>query len=46
VQQGEDFATLAKEFSEDPGSALNGGELGWSTPDQFVPQFCRRHVGG
>jgi peptidyl-prolyl cis-trans isomerase SurA len=40
VQQGEDFATLAKEFSEDPGSALNGGELGWSTPDQFVPQFA------
>ena len=40
VQQGEDFATLAKEFSEDPGSALNGGELGWSTPDQFVPRFA------
>ncbi|NCF44738.1 MAG: molecular chaperone SurA [Proteobacteria bacterium] len=40
VQQGEDFAALAKEFSEDPASALNGGELGWSTPDQFVPQFA------
>ena len=40
VHQGEDFAALAKEFSEDPGSALNGGELGWSTPDQFVPQFA------
>ena len=36
---GEDFAVLAKEFSEDPGSALNGGELGWSTPGMFVPEF-------
>ena len=35
----EDFALLAKEFSEDPGSALNGGELGWSTPGMFVPEF-------
>ena len=33
------FAHLAKEFSEDPGSALNGGELGWSTPGMFVPEF-------
>jgi peptidyl-prolyl cis-trans isomerase SurA len=39
VADGEDFALLAKEFSEDPGSALNGGELGWSTPGMFVPQF-------
>ena len=36
---GEDFAVLAKEFSEDTGSALNGGELGWSTPGMFVPEF-------
>ena len=36
---GEDFAILSKEFSEDPGSALNGGELGWSTPGMFVPEF-------
>ena len=36
---GEDFAILAKEFSEDPGSALSGGELGWSTPGMFVPEF-------
>ena len=39
LQEGEDFAELAKEHSEDPGSALNGGTLGWSTPDQFVPEF-------
>ena len=40
-QAGEDFAELAREFSEDPASALNGGTLGWSTPDQFVPQFAQ-----
>ena len=36
---GEDFAELAKAHSEDPASALAGGELGWSTTDQFVGQF-------
>lgn len=39
IKAGEDFALLSKEFSEDPGSALNGGELGWSTPGMFVPEF-------
>jgi peptidyl-prolyl cis-trans isomerase SurA len=39
VISGEDFDVLAKEFSEDPGSGLNGGELGWSTPGMFVPEF-------
>jgi peptidyl-prolyl cis-trans isomerase SurA len=39
VLAGEDFAALAKEFSEDPGSGLKGGELGWSTPGMFVPEF-------
>lgn len=39
VINGADFATLAKENSEDIGSALSGGELGWSLPGQFVPQF-------
>ena len=29
IEGGEDFATLAKSFSEDPGSALNGGDLNW-----------------
>lgn len=41
LQSGGDFAELAKEHSEDPGSALNGGKLGWSTPDQFVPEFAQ-----
>lgn len=34
-----DFADLAKEHSEDPGSALRGGELGWSDPEKFVVAF-------
>ena len=36
---GEDFATLAKNFSEDPGSALNGGDLNWIDPNSLVPEF-------
>lgn len=39
VEQGADFGELAKEHSEDPGSALNGGDLGWSTGEQFVDKF-------
>jgi len=39
AEDGEEFATLAKEYSEDSGSALSGGELGWSTPGMFVPEF-------
>jgi len=41
LEAGEDFATLAREYSEDPGSALNGGDLGWSSGDQFVESFRR-----
>lgn len=39
ILAGEDFAALAKEFSEDHGSALQGGDLGWSMPGMFVPAF-------
>ena len=39
IQKGEDFAELAKNFSEDPGSALNGGDLNWIDPQSLVPEF-------
>ena len=39
IQSGEDFATLAKTYSEDPGSALNGGDLNWIDPNALVPEF-------
>lgn len=39
VRNGEDFAALAKQFSEDPGSALNGGDLDWIDPEALVPAF-------
>ncbi len=39
VLAGDAFAKLSKQLSEDPGSALKGGELGWSTPGMFVPEF-------
>ena len=34
-----DFAVLAKEHSEDPGSALKGGEYDWTDPTTYVPAF-------
>ena len=39
IKAGEDFAELAKNFSEDPGSALNGGVLSWIDPNALVPEF-------
>ena len=36
---GEDFKQLARKHSEDPGSKMEGGELGWSSPDSFDPAF-------
>jgi peptidyl-prolyl cis-trans isomerase C len=39
VKAGKDFATLAKENSQDPGSAPNGGDLGFFQPGQMVGPF-------
>jgi peptidyl-prolyl cis-trans isomerase SurA len=39
IVKGEDFAGLAKISSEDPGSASDGGDLGWTGPGTFVPEF-------
>jgi parvulin-like peptidyl-prolyl isomerase len=39
LKNGEDFAELAKEFSTDTGSAVNGGDLGWFGPGKMVPEF-------
>ena len=39
IRNGEDFGELAKSFSEDPGSALNGGDLNWVDPNSLVPEF-------
>jgi peptidyl-prolyl cis-trans isomerase D len=39
LKKTEDFTTLAKSVSEDPGSAKNGGDLGWFVRGQMVPEF-------
>lgn len=39
VEEGADFAQLAAQNSQDPGSASKGGDLGWVKPDEMVPNF-------
>ncbi|WP_447893999.1 peptidylprolyl isomerase [Vreelandella sp. GE22] len=39
LQQGEAFGAVARELSDDRGSAMNGGDLGWVRPGQTVPAF-------
>ena len=39
VLAGEDFAAIAAVTSQDPGSAPDGGDLGWAGPGTFVPEF-------
>ncbi|KOP81638.1 peptidylprolyl isomerase [Bacillus sp. FJAT-21945] len=39
LDEGQKFEDLAKEYSKDPGSAANGGDLGWFGAGQMVPEF-------
>jgi peptidyl-prolyl cis-trans isomerase SurA len=39
ILAGEDFATLAKKYSEDPSVISNGGEMGWSGRGRMVPEY-------
>ncbi len=39
IKAGDDFATLARNFSQDPGSAINGGDLGWFADGMMVKPF-------
>ncbi len=39
VIEGRDFAEVAKLYSDDPGSALSGGDLGWNRAGIYVPEF-------
>ncbi len=39
IRSGEEFGELAKLMSDDPGSANSGGDMGWTSPGTFVPEF-------
>jgi peptidyl-prolyl cis-trans isomerase SurA len=39
ILNGEEFSVFASTMSEDSGSAVNGGDLGWTGPGVFVPEF-------
>ena len=41
IEKGEDFSGLAQTSSQDVGSASDGGDLGWTTADSFVPDFAK-----
>ena len=39
IKKGSKFEALASQFSQDPGSAIKGGDLGWFRPGMMVPEF-------
>lgn len=39
IKSGEDFGEIAKLLSDDPGSANDGGEMGWTGAGTYVPEF-------
>ena len=39
ILAGEDFATLAKKYSDDPSVISNGGDMGWSARGRMVPEY-------
>ncbi|HEU5272332.1 MAG TPA: peptidylprolyl isomerase [Xanthobacteraceae bacterium] len=41
LKKGEDFAKLANELTEDPSGKKDGGDLGYFTKDQMVPEFSK-----
>ena len=40
IKKGADFAKIATEKSQDPGSGAKGGDLGWAPAQKYVPQFA------
>src|SRR3569623_216657 len=40
IKGGASFEDLAKQFSKDPGSGMNCGDLDWSDPKAYVPEFA------
>jgi peptidyl-prolyl cis-trans isomerase C len=45
LKKGEDFAKVAAEVTEDPSGKANGGDLGWFTKEQMVPEFSEAAFG-
>jgi len=41
IQDGADFAELARSKTDDTGSAVNGGDLGWMSGEELVPSFAK-----
>ena len=41
IEKGQDFGALAQVNSQDVGSAADGGDLGWTSPDVYVPEFTK-----